>query len=102
MTSNIIHKSDIVSRLGKKLNNIPLDDVNSGVNLILKCMRQALCNNRIIAIRGLGTFRLHHYPERALYHPQKETQERLEARKVPRFKAGQVLSSKLSKQSTDP
>ncbi len=96
MTEKIIHQSDIVARLGKILNNLPLEDIRLGVNCILTRLSEALCEGQMIAIRGFGTFTCEEKPERSFYHPQLGVNKTLKARSVARFKAGKILQKRLN------
>jgi nucleoid DNA-binding protein len=96
MTEKIIHQSDIVARLGKTLNNLPLEDIRLGVHCILTRMTQALCDQQMISIRGFGTFTCEEKPERTFYHPILKVNKTLKARAVARFKAGKILQKRLN------
>ncbi len=95
----IIQKSDIIARLGKKMMDIPLEDIKTGVNLLLSHMREALCEKRTIAIRGFGTFKLQHHDARPLYNPKKNVMENIAARDVPRFKPALSVAKRLKLES---
>lgn len=96
MTKKIIHQSDIVARLGKTLNNLPLEDIRLGVHHILTRMGEALYNKQTISIRGFGTFNCKEKPERTFYHPLLKENKTLKARAVARFKAGKILQKCLN------
>ena len=95
-TIPIIHQSDIIARLGEKLNNLPLEDIRLGVHHIFARMREALCDKQTISIRGFGTFTCQKQPERTFYDPRDGINKTLGARDVAKFKAGKMLQEKLS------
>ncbi len=101
ITHPIIHQSDIVDRLGEKLNNLPLEDIRQGVHCIIHCLQDALLNNQTIAIRGFGTFTCKQYPERTFYHPKKGVHKTLKPRSVARFKMGKMLQQQLNSAEKD-
>jgi nucleoid DNA-binding protein len=98
MTEKIIHQSDIVIRLGKTLNNLPIEDIRLGVHHILTKMSEALCDKKTISIRGLGTFTCTEKPARTFYHPLLKENKTLKARAVARFKAGKILQKRLNEE----
>lgn len=95
MTTSFIQKSTLVSRIGTQLTHMPLEEIKLSVNIILKNIRQALCEQKTISIRGFGTLKLVHHPERQLYHLHKNTLISIPARLVPRFKPGKALQKNL-------
>lgn len=96
MTEKIIHQSDIIARLGEKLNNTPLEDIRLGVNCIIARLQEALREKQTIAIRGFGTFNTMEHPERTFYNPLEGVNKTVKARAVARFKAGKMLQKCLN------
>lgn len=92
-----INKSDIVERLSTKLGSIAINEINSAVNYILKHMREAISEERNIAIRGFGTFQSKQHLERNIYNPITKQLEKTPARIASHFKAGKILQDKLNK-----
>jgi nucleoid DNA-binding protein len=99
MTEKIIQQSEIVNRLGQKLNNLPLEDIRLGVICLLTRMKEALTKKQTISIRGFGTFTNEEMPERTFYHPKLKVKKILKARAVARFKAGKILQDAMNKNS---
>ena len=96
MTEKTIHQSDIIARLGEKLNNLPLHTIREGVHHLIAHMSEALCDNQTISIRGFGTFTSQQHPERTFYNPLEGVNKTVKARSVARFKAGKILQKCLN------
>lgn len=86
-----VTRSQVVARMSETLQNMPLEDINAGVQVLLQRMRQALAKKRPIAIRGLGSFGFVAHPERNLYNLKTGTMEKVAAREVLRFKSSRSL-----------
>ncbi len=47
-------KSELICLIAEKLNTLPVNDVEIGINQILECMGHELCNGGRIEIRYCG------------------------------------------------
>lgn len=63
-------KSELITNLSLKLNNIPEADVAKSVNSIIDIMNDALVNKERIEIRGFGSFSLRYRKSRNAHNPK--------------------------------
>lgn len=91
-----VTRSQVVARMSETLQDMPLADINAGVQVLLQHVRQALVKKRPIAIRGLGSFGFVVHPERNRYNLKTGTMEKIAARELLRFKPSRSLTTPLS------
>lgn len=89
-------KSELISALASKFNQIPEKDVTLSVNLVVDTMAEALSHGSRIEIRGFGSFSLHYRPPRNAHNPK--TGERLvtKSKYSPHFKPGKEMRSRIN------
>lgn len=94
-------KSELIGIIAEKLNNLPIKDVEIGVNQILDCMSNELCNGGRIEIRGFGSFSLHYRPARNAHNPKTGEKVATIPKHTPHFKPGKELRQRVNASSTN-
>ncbi len=100
-------KSDLITRLAKKFENIGTNnsadisilghkDCELCVRTILNSMIFALSNGKRIEVRGFGTFAVSSRPERVGRNPKTGESVFVPEKKVLHFKCGKDLRKKLN------
>ncbi|MFN4262375.1 MAG: integration host factor subunit beta [Thioalkalivibrionaceae bacterium] len=84
-------KSELIERLVRQLDPLPLRDVTAGVKILLDTMSNALSQGDRVEIRGFGTFSLHRRAAREGRNPRTGESVRLPEKYIPHFKPGKAL-----------
>lgn len=87
-------KKDLIKLLAKKFPQWSEDKVAEMSNKILAEVIRALKSGHRVEIRGFGTFLISSRKARLLNNPRTKTTIELPQRRIPRFKAGKLLSKK--------
>ncbi|MEE2644487.1 MAG: HU family DNA-binding protein [Myxococcota bacterium] len=90
-----MNKSDLIERVAESTQHRKRD-VEEAVNLIFRSMKEALVNEERIEIRGLGSFHVKLREARVGRNPKSGTQVDIPNRKIPFFKAGRELRTRLN------
>jgi integration host factor subunit beta len=91
-------KSELINIIANKLHNLPLKDVELGVNQILECISNELSNGRRIEIRGFGSFRLHYHSARIAHNPKTGEKVATISKYTSHFKPGKELRERVNSQ----
>lgn len=91
-------KSELINIIAGKLNNLPVKDVELGINQILECMGNELCDGGRIEIRGFGSFCLHYRPARNAHNPKTGEKVATIPKHTPHFKPGKELRERVNSQ----
>ncbi len=92
-------KSELITIISEKLNSLPIKDVEIGINQILECMGNELCNGGRIEIRGFGSFCLHYRPARNAHNPKTGEKVATIPKHTPHFKPGKELRHRVNSQA---
>lgn len=87
-------KKDLIKLLAQKFPELPEDLVAKMSNKILMQIMETLKEGGRVEIRGFGTFFISKRKARLLNNPRTKTVIELPQRRIPRFKAGKLLSKK--------
>ena len=87
-------KKDLIKLLAKSFPEIPEEIVARMSNKILSQIVDTLKEGGRVEIRGFGTFFISTRKARLLNNPRTKTVIELPQRRIPRFKAGKLLSKK--------
>lgn len=63
-------RSDIVSRLTKRMTGLPQQDVESSVKCIVRSLTRALASGRRVELRGFGSFLPNYRPPHKARNPR--------------------------------
>lgn len=63
-------KSELIKTIAQQMTHLPVQTVDAGVNLILRCMSEALENGQRIDIRNFGAFTVRAMPARLAHNPK--------------------------------
>jgi len=89
-------KSELIRALNEKLPDSQLDDVESAVNCLLKCMADGLVQGERIEIRGFGSFNLHHRAPRIARNPKTGEALELTTKVTVHFKPGKDMKDRVN------
>ena len=90
-------KSNLIERLADKLNHLSVQDVASGVNLIIELMATNLSKGNRIEIRGFGSFNLRYLAPRDAHNPKTGKRLMTAAKYKTHFKPGKELRDRVDK-----
>jgi integration host factor subunit beta len=93
---NAMVKSELIVRIFKRQKNFPLQDVERGVNAILRCIGDALAKGRRSEIRGFGSFSCHYHPPRQAHNPRTRIKLYTKGKYKPHFKPGKELKNRVN------
>jgi integration host factor subunit beta len=93
---NGMTKSDLVEKIAKKFNQLPLKDIEFGVKIILDKMINTLVDGGRVEVRGFGSFCIHHRAPRTGRNPRTGEKVILPAKYVPHFKPGKELREQVN------
>jgi integration host factor subunit beta len=85
-------KAELVDKVAATV-QLPKHQTATMVELFLQCITDALKAGEKVELRGLGSFRLRHRRPRAGRNPKTGAPVPIPAKKVPWFKAGEVLQA---------
>ncbi len=89
-------KSDLVEKIAKKFDQLPLKDVELGTKIILDKMIDELAEGGRVEVRGFGSFSIHHRAPRTGRNPRTGDKVILPAKYVPHFKPGKELREQVN------
>jgi len=93
-------KSELIAHVARKFQQLPENDVESGINQILKCMSDALAKGNRIEVRGFGSFSLHHRPSRNAHNPRTGEKVITMPKYAPHFKPGKQMRDRINESRT--
>lgn len=88
-------KSELITRLAARQENLSLRDVELSVNHILEKMSDSLANGHRIEVRGFGSFSLHYRPPRRAHNPKTGAHVQTVGKYTPHFKPGKDLRERV-------
>ena len=88
-------RSELVSTLAARQNQLSVVDVDLAVRLLLDTVSEALASGRRLEIRGFGSFALHYRPPRLARNPKSGAVVPVAAKHVPHFKSGKALRERV-------
>ncbi len=88
-------KSELITRLAARQENLSLRDVELSVNHILEKMSDSLANGHRIEVRGFGSFSLHYRPPRRAHNPKTAAHVQTVGKYTPHFKPGKDLRERV-------
>ena len=88
-------KSELVRAIHEKLPELQLSQVEAAVNCMLNQMADTLVEGERIAIRGFGSFDLHHRPARIARNPRTGESVDLPAKVKVHFKPGKEMRDRV-------
>ena len=91
-------RSDLIEILTTK-SNLPAQDVEMAVKVILDEMARTLSRKERIEIRGFGSFQTKIRPARSVRNPRSGETIQKPATAIPSFKAGKELKQRINAQS---
>ncbi len=89
-------KSELIEYITEKQNQLPIEDVEAAVKLLLDHMSDMLANGERIEIRGFGSFSLHYRAPRVGRNPKTGESVTLEGKYVPHFKPGKEMRDRVN------
>ena len=89
-------KSELIERIAKNERDLTATDVELAVKTIIDEMTDALAQGERIEIRGFGSFFLQFRAARIGRNPKTGEAVRLDAKYLPRFKAGKELRERVN------
>jgi len=93
-------KSELIARIASKFQQLPENDVESGINQILECMSDALAKGDRIEVRGFGSFSLHHRPSRNAHNPRTGEKVVTMPKYAPHFNPGKQMRDRINESRT--
>jgi integration host factor subunit beta len=93
-------RSDLVTRLAERFDQLALRDAESAVRIILDAMSDALARGHRIEIRGFGSFSINRRPPRVGRNPRSGEQVVIPEKRVPHFKPGKSLREAVDSSAT--
>lgn len=94
--NNEITKSQLITKIIKKLRNCSENDVELGVNKILSYIVDCLSQGKRVEIRGFGSFYPRYHQERRAHNPRTGEKVIAKAKYVPCFRAGKKLRDRVN------
>lgn len=88
-------KSTLIDRLADKFNHLSVQDVASGVNVIIDALAGNLSKGNRIEIRGFGSFNLRYLAPRNAHNPKTGKRLVAAAKYRPHFKPGKELKERV-------
>jgi integration host factor subunit beta len=90
-------QAELVDKVAATL-QLPKHQTATVVHLFWQCIMDALGEGDHVALRGFGSFRLHHRRPRAARNPRTGATVQVPAKQVPWFTRGKVLHALLNPQ----
>ena len=92
-----MNRSDLIAHLAELHPQLQTKDAELGTKLIIDALSKTLSNGGRIEVRGFGSFSLNYRPPRTGRNPKTGKKVSVDAKFVPRFKAGKELRERVSK-----
>jgi len=89
-------KSELVTKLFRKLPALKEEDITLSVALLLESVRVTLEKGRRVEIRGFGSFALNYRPPRNGRNPKSGEAVVVPSKYVPHFKPGKELKDRVN------
>lgn len=89
-------KSELISRLARRRESYTTKDMELAVNTLLKQVAEALEDGQRVEIRGFGSFSLRYRAPRTGRDPKTGNAVELDAKHIPRFRAGKALRDRVN------
>ncbi len=96
-----MNKSDLTHSIAVCLPDLPEQDVEQAVDVLLDQLATTLAQGGRCEIRGFGTFSLHTRQARAARNPKTGDPIALPEKRVPHFKPGKLLKAKVNQGRTE-
>lgn len=93
-------KSELITKIATKQDNLSLKDVELSVNHMLECMSDCLGKGERIEIRGFGSFSLHYRPPRKAHNPKTGERVFTQSKYTPHFKPGKDMRERVNASRT--
>lgn len=87
-------KSDIVNRLSDEM-GLPKVRAKEAVNIVFETISEYMADGEKVQLIGFGNFEIRERSARKGRNPQTGKEIRIEASKVPAFKAGKALKERV-------
>lgn len=91
-----MNRSELIERIAKKLDPLPVKDVELSIRTIMEQLTDSLASGERIEVRGFGSFSLHHRPPRTARNPKTGEPVSLAEKYVPHFKPGMALRDRVN------
>jgi len=89
-------KSELITRIVGKFQQLPENDVELGINQIIEYMSDTLAKGSRIEVRGFGSFSLHHRPSRNAHNPRTGEKVVTMPKYAPHFKPGKQIRDRVN------
>jgi len=89
-----MNKQDLIKSVAKNT-GLSHNEVAAATNATLEVISDALVSNQRVTLTGFGTFDLSHRKARAGVNPRTGDAIQIQAMKLPRFRAGKALRSRI-------
>lgn len=89
-------KSELVAQLAAQNPNLYLRDIETLVDTVIEEMSAALERGDRVELRGFGAFSVKERAARTGRNPRTGEQVRVDAKRLPAFKAGKLLRDRLN------
>ena len=89
-------KSELITKIASNFEQLPVSDIESGVNKILEYIGNALVGGDRVEIRGFGSFELRHRLPRNAHNPRTGEKLVTMSKYVPHFKPGKEFRSRIN------
>ena len=89
-------KSELITLIVNKFQQLPEKDIELSINQILEYMSEILEKNGRIEIRGFGSFSLHYRPSRNAHNPRTGEKVVTIHKYAPHFKPGKQARERIN------
>ena len=90
-------RSDLIDRIATQFPQLQFKDAEEGLKAILDARSNALAKGGRTEIRGFGSFKLKHKPQRIGRNPESGEKVMVPAKYIQHFKAGRGLRARVDK-----
>ena len=90
-------KSELIEKIAAKNPNLTVRDIERIVSVIFDSVIKSMANGERVEFRGFGAFSVRSRSERIAKNPRTGEKLKVEARKIPHFKAGKHLYEMLNR-----
>ncbi len=92
----VLLKSELIEKLAKEHAFLPVQDIKSCVDILLKEIETTLAEGGTVELRGFGVFSTRKKPSRKGRNPRTGEELDVEEKYVPYFRAGKVLQERMN------
>ena len=89
-------RSSLIEKVAERVEGLTLKQTKIVIETVFDSIKNALCHNEKIEIRGFGNFRLKERQPRNARNPKTGESVRVESKMAIRFKAGKALREALN------